>query len=131
MDIFATYATDAKLENEGVWVNLSKTARVRVARSGNEAYQAALRDGLAAHQLEIDAGGSAADEVAERVIIDVMARTILVGWEGLTFKGAAAPYSVEMARTMLGVKDFRKKVNEIAGSFEAYRVKTEAAQGNG
>lgn len=131
MDIFDTYATDEKAEVEGRWLTLSKTAKVKIARSGNEAYTAALRKKLEENQIDLMAGDSASEAAAEEMLAEVQAETILVGWEGLKFKGAVMPYSVANARKLLAVKDFRKKVMAFADSFEAFKAKAEVAQGNG
>lgn len=129
MDIFSSFATDETLEVQGIWHNLSKTARVKVARSGNARYKAVLRAKFTAAQLDLSQGEEA-DQLAEAVLIDVMAETILVGWEGLTYQGKEAPYSVELAKTFLKVKDFRAKIDGLAGNMEAFRIKADVAQGN-
>lgn len=130
MDIFAAFATDEKAEVEGVEFDLSATAKVRVARAGNERYLAELRKVLDQHQMALDSNDDAANALAQKLTIDVMAKTILVGWSGLSFQGKSVDYSVEMAKTLLGVKDFRKKIEAFSNSMEAYRVKAEEAQGN-
>lgn len=130
MDIFSSFATDETLETAGKWRPLSKTAKILVARSGNPKYVALLRKKMEEAQLDLSSGPEA-DQLAESILIDVMAETILLNWEGLTYQGKEAPYSREMAKTFLKVKDFRRKVSAMADDFEAFRVKQEAEQGNG
>lgn len=130
MDIFASFATDEKLENEGKWFPLSKTAKVLVARSGNPAYVAMLRKAMAEAQLDLTVGEEA-DQLAEGILIDVMAKTILLKWEGLEYQGAPAAVTAEMAKTFLKIKDFRKKISALSENFDAFRVKSEAEQKNG
>lgn len=130
MDIFATYATDEQLEVEGAWFDLSKTAKVRVARANNENYLATLRKKLNSNQHALDVGGKEADELAEGLIVEAMSETILLDWKGLQFKKKDVPYSKEMARTMLRIKDFRKRISGFADTFEAFKVKAEEEQGN-
>lgn len=129
MDIFSSYATDATLENEGKWFPLSKTAKVKVARAGNEAYTDLLRAKLKEASLD-GMPEKEANAVAEDILIDVMAQTILLNWEGLTYQGAAAPVNATQAKVFLKVKDFRKKIAGFSENFEAFRVKAEAEQGN-
>jgi hypothetical protein len=129
MDIFTSFATDETLENNGKWRPLSKTAKILVARSGNDKYVELLRAKMQEAQLDLSSG-SEADEIAQGILIDVMAESILLGWEGLTYQGKEAPYSREMAKTFLKVKDFRKKVSAMAEDFEAFRVQEDKAQGN-
>lgn len=130
MDVFSTYATDEKAEVEGKWFPLSKTAKVLVARNGNQRYQAAFRKKLADHEMDLNTGTPEADKLAEEILVDVMAETILLGWEGLSFQGQAVSYSREMAKTMLRVKDWRRRINAIADSLENYRIQAEEAAKN-
>ena len=129
MDIFSSFATDTTLENEGKWFPLSKTAKVRVARAGNDKYREVLGARLKEAQLD-GMPEKEADAVAEEIIIDVMAETVLLGWSGITEKTLEVPYSVAKAREYLKVKDFRKKIGGFADNFEAYRLKAETEQGN-
>lgn len=129
MDIFSSFATDETLENEGKWFPLSKTASVKVARSGNPKYVALLRAKMQEAQLDLTSGDEA-DQLAEGILVEVMAEAILMDWKGLAYQGKEAPFSREMARTMLRVKDFRKKVSGLSENFESFKVKAEAEQGN-
>ena len=129
MDIFAAFATDEKLESEGKWFPLSKDAQVLVARSGNQRYVSALREKAQEAQLDL-ASGEEANQMAEEIMIDVMSETVLLGWKGITDKGAEVPYSAKQAKTYLNIKDFRRKVQGFSENFEAFRLKAEAAQGN-
>ncbi|MBT2321291.1 hypothetical protein J7E62_02820 [Variovorax paradoxus] len=130
MDIFDNFATDEKKEIEGAWFPLSKTAKVLVARGGNENYLQILRKKLEASGIDL-AGTTKEDEkAAEAVFIDAMATTILVGWEGLSFQGESLPYSTENARKLLAVKDFRKKVSAFSENFGAFKAKAERELGN-
>ena len=128
MDIIATFTTDEKLEAEGKWFPLSKTAKVLVARSGNDKYMSVLRQKMKEAQIDLSAGEEA-EKLAEDVLIDVMAETLLLGWEGITQDGKPAPYSREQARTYLRIKDFRKKIAGFSDNFEAFRAKAEVEQG--
>jgi hypothetical protein len=130
MDIFNTFATDEKKEIEGAWFPLSKTAKVLVARSGNENYVHMLRKKLEASGIDLQGTTKEDEQAAEKVFIDVMASTILLGWEGLEFQGPPIPYSTENARTLLGVKEFRRKISGFADNFEAFKVKVEKDLGN-
>ncbi len=130
MDIFAQYATDEQAEVEGRWFPLTSKAKLLVGRAGNTNFNTQLRAALAKNQIDLDAGGVDADNLAEGLIVDVMASTILLGWEGLEYKGRQVAYSPEMARTMLRIKDFRKKVTALSETLEAFKAKAEAEQGN-
>lgn len=130
MDIIAAFATDEKLETEGKWFPLSKTAKVLVARSGNDKFVELLRKKMKEAQLDLTSGEEA-EALAEEILIDVMSKTVLLGWEGITEAGKAVAYSHDKAREYLAVKEFRRKVSALSENFEAYRLKAEAEQGNG
>jgi len=129
LDIFSQYATDETLENSGTWFTLGKGARVLVARAGNRQYSRALNKKVETHRAALDTGDDNADAVSDEIMADVMAETILLGWEGLSFKGEPMSYSRENARKLLLVKDFRRQIGQFADNFEAFKVKEEAAQG--
>lgn len=129
-DVFAELATDLTLETEGTWRNLGKGARLLVARANNKAYAKLLAKSVERNQQALDADDDAANDLSDEIMIDVIAQTVLLGWEGISFKGADMPYSVENAKKLLAVKDFRARVMGFSNDFEAYRLKAEAAAGN-
>lgn len=130
MDIFQEFATDELAEVEGAWFPLDKTSRVKVARANNTAYLKVLRQRLDNTTVDLDGTTKADEAAAQELFISIMAETILLGWEGLSFKGTDLPYSAANAVTLLNVKDFRKKVSGFSESFDAFRAKAETALGN-
>lgn len=131
MDLFTAFATDETLENEGRWFPLSKDARVKLARAGNPKYLKLLRRLLDENRIDLESAGDEANDLATKVMVEVTARTILLDWEGLKFKGVDLPYSVENATMLLrDLKEFRKKIDALSSNFEAYKAKEETAQGN-
>lgn len=131
MDIFDTYATDENLERDGAWVELSPTAKLKVARSNTAEYAKLLNKLADERRPELDLGGDVAEQVSTEILVEVMAQTILRDWQGLTFKKVPMPYSVENAKKLLGVRDFRVRVAQISDERAHYRIKEEAEQGNG
>ena len=129
-DVFNELATDLSLEDNGSWFDMGKGARVLVARSGNRAFSKALSKAVEANKQVLDAEDEHADLKSDELMIDVVARTLLLGWEGISFKGAPMTYSAANAKTLLAVKDFRARVQGFANTFEAFKVKEELAQGN-
>lgn len=130
MDIFAAFSTDEKLEAEGKWFPISKKAKVKVARTGNPNYTSLLREKLKEAQLDM-MPGEEGEAVAEAILIDVAAKTLLVDWSGVKdAQGNDVPYSHAQAAKYLAVKDFRAKIRGFADNFEAFRLKAEAEQGN-
>lgn len=128
-DIFAAYATDENLENNGTSFPLGKDGKLLVARSGNRKYAKALGKAVDLRRAELDANDDAAAAVSEQIFIEVMAETILLGWEGLSFKGVDMPYSRENAKIMLAVKDFRQHVATLSDKMDAFKLKAEVESG--
>lgn len=130
MDIFATFATDEVAESEGRWFPLSKKAKVLVARTGNPNYIKALRQRMKDNQIDPEDNSDENEKLVTSLVVDTMAETILLGWKGLEYKGKALEYSKENAGTLLEVKDFRKRIGNIADSAESFRLKDEEEAGN-
>ncbi len=117
MDILKAFSTDKELENSGVWVDIGDGTILCVARMYNDRYNELLRGAIQPHKRK----ELTSDESIE-IMIDVEARAILVGWEGVTENGEDVPYSVEKVKEYLRLRDFRKKILEIANSMEAYKA---------
>lgn len=130
MDIFSTFATDEVAEAEGRWFPLSKTAKVLVARTGNANYIKALRQRMKDNQIDSEDNSEENEKLVTSLIVETMAETILLGWKGLEYKGKAMEYSKANAVTLLEVKDFRKRIGDIADKAESFRLKEEAEAGN-
>jgi hypothetical protein len=129
LDIFAEFATDENLENNGTWFPLGGKARVLVARSGNRAYAKSLSAEVNEHQATLDLDNEAADTLSEQIMARVMSKTILLGFENFAFKGKAISYSHENAEKLLMVKDFRRQIVKFSETVSAYKANLEAAQG--
>lgn len=130
MDIFESYATDEVAEVEGRWFPLSKTAKVLVARTGNPNYLKSLRAKLKDNQIDAEDTSDENEKLVASLITETMAETILLGWKDLQYKGASLAYSRAAAKTLLEVKGFRKRIQDIADKLESFRVRDEAEQGN-
>lgn len=129
LDIFAQYATDETLENNGTWFELGAGAEVLVARAGNRKYGKLLTKEVERARKVLDLADDVAEAKSDEIMVDVLANTILLGWKGLQYKGEAIEYSVENAKKLLAHKDFRKAVAQFADDVEAYKIKEEQAQG--
>lgn len=130
-DIFEAFATDENLENNGTVFPVGKGSNLIIARAGNRGYSKAITKAVEKHKVELDGEEDAAMAVSDEIMIQVMADTILLGWKDLSFKGEAmGDYSVEKAKKLLVVKDFRKYVAGLSDRMEAFKVKAEVAVGN-
>lgn len=136
MDVFKQYATDEAKEADGVWIPLGreddpKGAALLVARSGNKKYTKLITREVEKNQRALDIKGDEADALSDALMIGVMANTILLGWKNIEFKGAPLAYTVDNAKILLGVKDFRKLVARLSDDIEHYRNAQEVEQGKG
>ncbi|MCP3023263.1 hypothetical protein [Cupriavidus basilensis] len=122
LDIFAAFATDETKELEGVWIELSDGAEILVARAGNKKYNKLLAQQYEKNKRLLDLKNDAAETLSNTIMIDVMARTLLLGWKNIVFKGEDLPHSVDNAKLLLSVKDFRDLVSKHAGDAEAFRL---------
>ena len=127
LDIFAKFATNEASEDAGVWVPFGD-AKFLVARSGNRAYSKKLSADFSKNQMLLEAKDDTADKVSEGIMIGVFAETILLGWEGVSYKSAPMPYSKENAKILLAHKDFRRQVGVWADDINLYKSKEEAEQ---
>lgn len=126
MDIFSAFGSDTSKEVNGVEIEIAPDAFITVARSGNKKYGRILTKAFEANKYTIDRKDAAADAKAEQIVIDAMAQAILVGWRGnIQFKGEPLSYSVENAKKLLAVKDFRIMVSKHAEEFANFRAVVE------
>jgi len=121
MDIFATYATDESKEENGVWMELGD-AKLLIARSGNPKYTKIFEAAYKKNKRLLDRADEAADELAKKLFIDATARSVLLGWENVSFQGQPMTYSVENAKILLGHKDFYNEVTKMSQDLTAYKM---------
>lgn len=126
MDIFASFATNEDLEKNGARVDLGQGASIRVARSNSRAYSKLLAKLVEQNKAVLDKGDDTADAKSDEIMVEVMAQTLLKGWDGLKYKGKTLPYSLENARLVLNHKDFRRVVAQHSDNFENFRAQAEA-----
>lgn len=122
LDIFKSFVTDADKELSGAWEDLGGGARILVARSNNRKYLKLMEAKLKAHKHTLDAGGEAAEKVAEEALIDAMSQAILLDWTDMGWNGEKMDYSVENAKKVLAVRDFRNLVMRLADDRERFLV---------
>lgn len=116
------FRTDPTLENQGVWIDLGDGAKILVARAGNRKHAELLS------KLTSDPGykqrhkqDTVTEEEYETILVTCLAKTILLGWEGLTENGVEVPYTVERAMELLKMRDFRKLVQESSAEAANFR----------
>lgn len=116
-----SYSVDDKLSVEGKWVPISATAKLRIARLNNEPYREFIRKKLKPYKSAMRAG-SLDDSLMTEVVIQAMARHILLDWEGLKESGAELKYSLETCERILRDKEqFRELVAALANDADLFR----------
>ena len=55
-------------------------------------------------------------------MVSVLAESILMGWDNVTFKGETLEYNLENAKKLLGIKEFRRLVASLADDVENFKV---------
>jgi len=101
--------TSSKLEMEGVWLDYEDgagdTIKLLVARSdGNIHYETKLTKLMAPHKKKIERGKSISNELAKKIISQVLASEILLGWDETKLIGddeKPVRYSPEAALELL------------------------------
>jgi hypothetical protein len=128
-DVFYEFATDEKKEVDGIDITLAPGVGFRVARVGNDRYTARMVEEMDKHAEELAKKTPASVELDKELTLQVRAETILMDFWGMSYQGEPCPYSVENAKKLLRVKDFRTRVLTEATKFENYRVAQEAQRG--
>lgn len=147
MDIFNQFAADPNKELTGVWITIggteAKPVKIKVARSGNKRHGKVITQLYEANKSTLDLKNDAADAKGEEITVEAMAKGILLGWKGVSFKGTALPDAGDEtdkvsaedrladAKTLLGVKDFRELVTKHSLDFQRFKaVQDEVDAGN-
>ena len=125
IDLFAAFAVDPQAEKEGTYTQIPGAGDTRwlVARANSVKYQTMLSKAVKRNKNILDSGGEAARQKSDEILTSVMAKTILLGWEGkITYKGQQLEYSEDNAKLLLAHRDFRDAVMAVADSAEAFKI---------
>lgn len=131
MDI-SKFQTNKAAEEDGIWVDVDGNGtKVKVARINNARYKKYFQKITKPYKRQIR-NGTLAEELAEKLLVDALANTILLDWKGFTKAGEDFPYSVDNARVFLQESaDFRDFVSDAANEMENFRAEElEEARGN-
>ena len=124
MDLKKRFATDKALEDGGAWVDLGEGASIKVARVGNKNYNQLFQRRVKQSRINLNINPLPEDvsQKFEAIIVEAMAETILLGWNGMQEDGVEIPYSKENAIKLLtDYKDFRDIVVEHAKNMDTFR----------
>lgn len=127
MDIFAAYAVDENLEVNGTWMEVGD-AKFLVARSGNKNYVKALSKAVERNRKALNRRDDEADKLSDKLMAEVIAKTILLGWEGVKYQGKPLEYNAENAVMVLKHPEFRKEIMQLADDFDQFKAQKEAEE---
>lgn len=120
MDFEKSFSVDENLAEKGRWFPVGEGASVKIARTGNPKYRELLRSKLGVYEQSLQKR-LLDDQEGDAVLIEVMARTILLDWKGFTDLDEEYPYSVANAITQMTKHvDFRDLVARNADNMQAY-----------
>lgn len=123
VDMFADFAINTVKEQDGVWVMYRGDVEFLIARNGNRKYRKLFTNAVEKNKRALDSKGDAAEAKAEELLIDVMAKTILLNWRGsLAIQGTVTEYSEAAAKKLLAMPMFREWVNDQANDIAAYKA---------
>lgn len=142
MDFATAFKTDTATEEKGRWFEFGDV-ELLIARSGNRTYTDMMSQQFQAHnhtlsQKDTKEQREAANDRAEKIQVDVMAASVLLGWRGRTVKDESVEsgertgkvlfdgedltdsYSQLNAKKLLSLKDLRAQINAKADDFKNY-----------
>lgn len=127
-DVFEKFATDETKEECGVVVSVGDGVSLTIARANNSGFLKLIQEEAdRVAEKSVSLSDAAAEELDKEAMLVVLAKTVLLGWKGVAYKGKSIKYSIDNAAMLLKHKDFRKLVMEHANNFEHYKAKWEAA----
>jgi|TARA_Y100000310_G_C20704101_1_gene833180 DNA-binding sugar fermentation-stimulating protein len=113
MDVNSAFA-NPEVEKEGAWVRYRDGSKIKIARIGNANYTRSYDAKFKAHRRKQRAG-TLETEVEQRLLCEVVAKTILLDWQGFTQNGKEFKYTEKRAMDLLESNiDFRNEVVELA-----------------
>ncbi len=125
MDLKKTFGTDKEKEKKGIVKQIGEGAWVRIARIGNPDYERVLTAASKPYRLQIQRG-TLDPKIQDKLYIEVIAKTVLLDWGGLTDNGAIVEYSVENAIAMLtGYADFLEFIVAEANRLENFKIQAD------
>lgn len=130
MDFWNAYSTNEQAEVEGRYFE-NGDAEFLIARAGNDRYSRMISKQYEGNKHILDdkssdAAKATGEALAKKITIDVMSKSILLGWKGnVDWKGTPLPYTVDNAQKLLGLKDFQAWVVGKSGAYQNYLLAAE------
>ncbi len=124
MSLYEMYETDPDMETGGVILNYGDGIRIKIARAGgaNAAFTKAFERYTRPYRKRMESG-TLAEDVANELLVQVFAETVVLDWEGVTDrKGDLLAYSVENCVKLFNdLPDLFADVKESAMTVSTFR----------
>lgn len=138
VDIFAAFAVNETKALGGAWFPYQGDVEFLVAKTSNKNWRKQAQAQMAKNKRILDTKDAdgvateAADDRMTEIMIDVMAKTILLDWKGeLHLNGEKLPYSHENAKKLLQFEGFRDMIAGFAADEEKFKaIQAEAEEKN-
>lgn len=112
VDLFADFAVNEALSQDGVWVPYAGDAEFLIARAGNKNYRKVAQALYKKNERMLESKTDASNEKLTEIVIEAMAKGTLLNWRGnVQYQGEPLPYSLENARKLLAHERFRDWVD--------------------
>lgn len=121
MDVFKTYAVDEAREESGAWMELGD-AELLIARGNNPRFTKLFSRLVKQHKRVLDSRNDEADKLAQRLHVQALAETVLLGWKNLQYQGEEITYSPENAIKLLNHKEFYAEVIRLSDDLESFKI---------
>lgn len=122
--IYDLFERDENMETKGIWQNFGIYGKFLIARAGgsNSRFSSMLSKVMEPYQRQIQKN-MLEESVANELLIKVFAKTVILGWEGVTGKdGKALKYSYDACVKLLNdLPDFFLDMREEAMRISNFR----------
>ncbi len=100
--ISALFGTNATLETEGIWIDYGDYGRFLIARAGgqNKKFRNLFEKKIRPYRAAINMG-TLDDAVAERIMREAFAETVVLDWDLVDEDGDPYPFSAESCVSLL------------------------------
>lgn len=125
MSFYNTFKTDADLEaGAGVDLDYGEAGTITIHRAGgdNKKFSKVLAAKMKPYRRQLQ-NGTMDDEVAERLMAEVYAEAVIIGWEGVKDeKGKTLPYSKEnVVKLLTDLPELFKDIQDQASTIANFR----------
>jgi hypothetical protein len=129
LDLFSSFAVNEALSDDGVWCHYTGDVYFLIGRAGNRHYRKVAQALYKKNTRILDGQNEAANEKLTEIVVEAMAKGILLGWKGdVQYQGKPLEYSYENAKMLLQMERFRDTIDSFAKDEAQFAAVQEAEQ---